>query len=363
MDAAEYVAAQQECRVKLTQRLGWEKMPDEIWGYVDSLGLVYGAITGGGEDSWQELEDEARERRKILDSRVPGPVAPGRGEERGGPKEIEVHLDDYAWRRSKVFSEVVAALADRHPGIKEFRDAFLDKRFLPAHEAALFVKTQERALFFGSKKDALRFQNHDVGAPLRIHGDDLSLEVQEHALTELWELAEVLARTYFWKRLDAMWFVLTGKAPVHIPLQVTATGSGRKEGYLPKAVWVTLEADVWVDAKHVGRAFREAQRHILGGDARPLPNRTLKVVQFIAYRMRRYGEETWSERLKAWNAMCPKDWRYKSYRGLRQVFERFIHPQYNPPNPARYQTPVEAPYQKWQYRQYHDARSRRRSGT
>jgi hypothetical protein len=112
-----------------------------------------------------------------------------------------------------------------------------------------------------------------------------------------------------------------------------------------------VEADVWVEAKHVERAFREAQRHILSGGAIPLPERTLKAVEFAAGRMRRYSEETWEKRLKAWNATCREGWRYRSYRGLRQVFERFIHHYYGTPSPAKYQWPTETPYQQWKDRQ------------
>ncbi len=351
MDAAEYVSAQHECRAKLTRRLGWEKVPDAVWGHVDHLGLVYGAITGGDRDSWQQLEDEARNRREILDRETPGSVVSRRGKGRGAPREIEVKLDQYARCRGEAFSEVVAALADRHPGVRRFRETFLEDRFLSEAEADLFVRTQKRALFFGSQQDALRLQDHGA-ATLRIHGQTLDRTTQAHAVEDLWKLAQMLAKTYYWEELDALWFILTGQAPHLSPLRVTATQSGWKERYLPMTARITVEADVWVEAKSVRRAFQDAQRHVLGGDTRPLSDRTVEVVKFVARRMRRYGEESWSERLRVWNSTCPEGWRYESYRSLRRVFERFIHPSYNPPSATSYESSVETPYEQWQHGQY-----------
>jgi len=341
----------EEYRRQLEARLR-ARVPEVIWHRLMRGGYVRAVHTGGDEDSWRELMDEAREELRIWRDGASGSIAPGRGDERGGPQEIEVTLDDYTRRRGEVFSEVVAALADQHPGVKRFREAYLDGRFLTEYEVGLFVRTQERALFFKSQSAALNLQDHAPDVALKIHGRTLPIRAQERILKELWELAELLADTYHWKELDTMWFVLTGQAPHRSPLQVTASVfSWRKERYLPTTARIVVEAEVWVDAKHVGRAFREAQRHILGGDARSLPDRTLEVVEFVARHMRRYPEESWNERLKAWNVRCRNEWRYKAYNGLRQVFERFIHHTYRSPNPARYQWPTETPYQQWKYKQ------------
>ena len=106
-----------------------------------------------------------------------------------------------------------------------------------------------------------------------------------------------------------------------------------------------MTADVWVDAEEVERVFRETQRHILGGDARPTDERTLEVVKFVARRMRECKDETWEERWKAWNRACPKDWRYKTYNGFRQTFKRFANRLHKPYNLPNFPVPEPTPYQ------------------
>ncbi|MDQ3912017.1 MAG: VUT family protein [Actinomycetota bacterium] len=53
---------------------------------------------------------------------------------------------------------------------------------------------------------------------------------------------------------------------------------------------IMLRAGACVNAEEVGRAFRDVQRQILKGGARPLPERTLEATTFVTRRIRKYGE-------------------------------------------------------------------------
>jgi hypothetical protein len=98
--------------------------------------------------------------------------------------------------------------------------------------------------------------------------------------------------------------------------------------YHPSTAQITVTAHAWVGAEVVERTFRDAQRQVIGSDAyQPKDERTLKVLKFVAGRMRESEEETWDERRKAWNETCPEGWHCKTYNGFRQVYEeRFIDP-------------------------------------
>ena len=121
----------------------------------------------------------------------------------------------------------------------------------------------------------------------------------------------------------------------------------RTADYHPSTARITVTADVWVDAKDVERVFRETQRQILGGDAQPVEERTMEVVKFVARRMSECKGETWEKRWKAWNRTCPKDWRYKDYRGFRQTFKRFANRLHKPYNLPNFPLPEPTPYQAY----------------
>jgi hypothetical protein len=53
-------------------------------------------------------------------------------------------------------------------------------------------------------------------------------------------------------------------------------------------------------------------------------------VLFVAQQIRDHGAEAWSKRVERWNEAHPGRL-YKSYRELRQVYERFLHPSYEAP--------------------------------
>jgi hypothetical protein len=62
----------------------------------------------------------------------------------------------------------------------------------------------------------------------------------------------------------------------------------------------------------------------------PAPCPDLDAVLFLAQQIREHGAEVWSKRVERWNEAHPGR-RYKSFRELRQVYERFLHPSYEAP--------------------------------
>jgi hypothetical protein len=339
-----------KCRTRLAGEMGLEDVPDEVWGYVEKLELVYDAIRHSDDSSWRELVEEAKDRWRESLEGTGSVLPPGRGQGKGAhapSTEIRVEPSEQASKRAQAFSEMAAALAEKHPEIKSFRRRRLRNRLLTDDGAHTVL------------------DRHD--------GPDGPSWI----MRELRKLAARLAVTYRWREGDAIWFVLTGHAPLVRPLEVSVVvsqtsrypgrprtlipGSSPKRyhaadprtaDYYPSTATITVTADVWVAAEEVERVFRETQRHILGGDARPADERTLEVVKFVARRMReRKGEregkgETWEERWKAWNRTCPEEWRYDDYRGFRQTFKRFanrLHKPYVLPNiPVPEPTPYQA---------------------
>jgi hypothetical protein len=227
---------------------------------------------------------------------------PGR-EGREVLKEVSVQLDDdYSHKRAQVFSQLAAALANTHPSVRDFRE-----RFLGAENVGL---TEERASQF-------------------LYEENVS-ERESVALDELSGLAKRLSRAYRWREDAAKWFVLTGDTPYVQPLGVTVSEYVSIKDYYPNTARIALTAEAWVDAKDLERVYRDVQRQVLGGDNRKKANRTLDAVLFVAQQIRERGAEAWSKRVERWNEAHPGR-RYKSFRELRQVYERFLHPSYEAP--------------------------------
>jgi hypothetical protein len=322
-----------ECMERLAARMRIEAVPETVANNLPD-DFVYYAHIRNDEESWNELEVETRRLLRVYRGGSAAPASPSNRGERGGPQEIEVELSEYSRKRAQAFSEVAVALAESHPKVQRFRRRYLHGRLLTNDEAAAFLENQGGLYGTGFVMKRLR------------------------------KLADKLAWTYRWREGDATWFVLTGHAPpvrpVKVRVAISESISESINDYHPNTAEIWLTADAWVDAKEVEQAFRNAQRQILGGDARPLPERTLEAVKFVARRMREHGKESWRERWEAWNSTCPtcpdgpacpgypkcqKSWRYKDFRGFRQTFVRFTHRTHNWPKYKQLHEP--SPYQVW----------------
>jgi hypothetical protein len=282
-----------------------EAVFDALWQDLESRRWLSDYDQGGCSE--HDLLDAAQEALETYQSiaSATGDAAqlspPGR-DGREVPKEVSVQLDDYTQKRAKTFSQLAAALADTHPGVREFR-----KRVLGGENVRL---TEEQASQF-------------------LYEANVS-ERQKMILDELSSLAKRLSRAYRWREDAAKWFVLTGGAPYVQPLSVTVSDHVSIEDYYPNTASIALTVEAWVDAKDVERVYRDVQRQVLGGDNRKKSGRTLDVVLFIARQIRDHGREAWSKRVERWNKAHPER-SYKSFRELRQVYERFLHPSYNAP--------------------------------
>lgn len=327
----------------LAERLSREDIPDVVADDEFVEDLLRTAYFTDEEEHWAEVESEARRLFKVYYGAPGVSRPPGRGE-REVPKEIAVEPDEDTLRRAQAFSEVAAVLADNHPQVGRYRRMHLQGRRLTDDEARTLLDRQ--------------------GGP---GGTGIKLK-------KLLKLAGKLSKTYRWREGDAAWFVLTGQTPPIRPLEVRASVSipskhpGRPQtlipdsspprymaevpkpsDYHPSTARITVTADAWVNAKEVERAFREAQTQVLaGGDAvGRMSERSLEVIRFVARNTREHDSRPpWTLLWESWNREHPQ-WRYVSYRGLRQAYERFIQghihrayelPSYKMPEPTPYQT-------------------------
>ena len=306
MDALEYERELHECRAKLAWYLGWKEVPNDTWGHVWRLGLVFDAITGGDEESWQQLKNEAADYRREL-----GEGPPAR-EERGAPQQIEVKLAGDTKRHAEAFSEVAVALAEQRPDVRNFRRSYLRDGLLTIEEADAFLDGRVTG------RSTL-----DQSTTVRIRFD---------------RFAGTLARFYGWRERDAAHFVLTGREPEYRPVRV-AVGFGESiRDHVPNTARVVITSDVWVDAREVERVFRTAQRQLLGGDNRKKPDKVLEAVRFVARQIREHGyPPPWRELLRTWNRTHSES-PYKSHNAFVNAFKRFVHPEYNRPKWKRSDT-------------------------
>ena len=295
--------------------------------------LLRFAYFGDEEEHWRDVADYAL---RLLDAhhRAPGTsVPPGRDAERGAPEKIAVKLPEHVTKRAEVLAEVAATLCSNHPEVRRFRRKYLGGRLLANEEARAFL--DERGGPYGTNRAA---RKNTKARKRLLEGTEGPFRTPVE-MKQLLRLAEKLSTYYPWEEGDALWFVLTGYTPPARPLEVTISAPlfATPGSHVPSTARITITAHAWVGAEQAERAFRDAQRQVLGGDASsPRDERTLEVVKFVAHRIREHGEETWEQRRKAWNETCRKGWRYKTYRSFGQVYKRFakryVYREYNQPS-------------------------------
>jgi hypothetical protein len=364
VDAQEYEVELESCRGRLAKELGEDDVPDNVWGYVMKLGLSYEAITGGGDESWQALVGKAKAYLKKSREQIESYVQPpGRSDDRGAPDEVALEPPENVTKRAEVLGEILATLcANHYPGVRQFRQEYLGGRLLIDEEARAFL--DKRGGPHGTNKAA----RPSVPALERLLDKHRGRYRTPSEMEVLIKLADKLSKIYPWREGDALWFVLTGYPPPIRPVEVRIAIPlfDTPRPYKPNTAQITVTAHAWVGAEVVERAFRDAQRQVLGGDAYARRDeRTLEVVRFVARRMREYGKETWEQRRKAWNETYP-DWHYDNFRLFRQVYirfvEQYVYRTYDDPNyELRERTPYEEYRDGWNDRKTKrkDKRARR----
>jgi hypothetical protein len=142
-------------------------------------------------------------------------------------------------------------------------------------------------------------------------------------LDELRELSGRLAEHNRWQEAQATWFILTGAIPVQGPVRVTQHTSSRASG--PDEQVVTVTAAAWVPVEVVARAYRVAQRELLGGANRPLSERNLSLFRFVVSRMDTPGRRpSWEALRLAWNREHPQ-WQSSERRRFAKDFNRVLY--------------------------------------
>jgi hypothetical protein len=133
-------------------------------------------------------------------------------------------------------------------------------------------------------------------------------------------LATRLAHAYPWAQGDAVWFVLTGTPP---PIPAIIIRLSRRQGFDLRILKVNLEFQAWVSAETVLKTVRSLQRVLLGRTNRPIKDRTLLVLEFVAQRIEAAGgrRPTWDSMMKEWNRRHPR-LAYVSYRRFQLDYRR-----------------------------------------
>jgi hypothetical protein len=154
-------------------------------------------------------------------------------------------------------------------------------------------------------------------------------------LGRLYGTVQNLLKRYPWFEESAAWFVLTGETPYVAPMTVRGKYRGPLTfGPYPSTGFgyglVTLTVEPWVSADTVQRVYRDIQRRWLGGDNRPVGEKSRRLFSFVTERVdsvslqaeekRRLGKGLVTE----WDQECSQDEDRREwfYRGDTRTFWR-----------------------------------------
>jgi len=362
----------EETRSKLAKLLRKSTIPDVIWDDLFLDGYVTDATDA---DGFSDLVVVAKRRLKIWEDGV----AQSQRTLSRKPLRESIRTE----RRSEVeralaFSEYLAFLADTDPSIRRFRNRVLDRHLLNSAEAkALLNSPAARILPFAeflalgiplighqaqfgdsdydwvtseimiqvildSSEGQITETRHILcDHPTRViedgdepdywpnadivwYSDAPGFEagrsvLPESVLDELRLVAKsVVLKFPGWSEGAATWFVLTGIFPVILPIQVNNTVIRATE-YTQGLV--TLIVEPWVSGQSVLKAYRRAQKDILGGQQRELSGRNIAVFRFVTAEYRMHRNPSWQALMSAWNH-AHQSWRYHDLRHFVQAYHR-----------------------------------------
>jgi hypothetical protein len=143
-------------------------------------------------------------------------------------------------------------------------------------------------------------------------------------LEKLRQVSEHLAKRYGWQDAQATLCVLTGRIPVASAIRATE----QLRLPLPVTTRITLVIDPTLTPRDVARHYSKVRQKVIGKRHRPLSEKHVRLAMFSAMRRE---EETWPERMAAWNKEH-QDWRYTQVgnfqRDCLQAQRRLLHPEY-----------------------------------
>jgi hypothetical protein len=145
-------------------------------------------------------------------------------------------------------------------------------------------------------------------------------------LEKLRGVSEHLVKRYGWRDAQATLFILTG----HIPVVFDIRATEQLRDPLSVTTRITLTIDPTLTPREVAKHYAYVRQKVLGKRHRPLSEKHIRLAMFSAMRPE---EETWAERMAAWNKEYPK-WRYtfeqvsNFRRDCLQAQRRLLHPDY-----------------------------------
>lgn len=141
-------------------------------------------------------------------------------------------------------------------------------------------------------------------------------------LERLRSLSRALAQRYGWTDAQASSFILTGATPL-VPLVSSSVTANIEYSGLTR---ITLRVDPTLPAQTVAAAYQDVRGELVPGRLRSISEKHALLASFVASRS---TEETWHERMIAWNREHPEwsyDWRSNFARDCARAQRRLLHP-------------------------------------
>jgi hypothetical protein len=254
---------------------------------------------------------------------------------------VDVDLDDYERQCAETASLYLAKKAASRPEVRRFRQERLGGKLLTTEEAKEFLRGE----LLREESDDLHSPNElpwtwsDIVGDMRlvellefvvpieqsaVGSSQRMLFPYEGAIGRMYsemeiaknysELCLYLAGIFPWHPYDTALFLLTGKRPEVVPLELFYNRYRRV---------FTLNFAPWISEKTIRKAYRKCQRVVQGGDNRRMQERTLAVMRFVTEHTDDEGKRsTWSQLTDLWNEQYPGEWRFKDRFGMRKTYVR-----------------------------------------
>jgi hypothetical protein len=254
---------------------------------------------------------------------------------------VDVDLDDYERQCAETASLYLAKKAASRPEVRRFRQERLGGKLLTTEEAKEFLRGE----LLREESDDLHSPNElpwtwsDIVGDMRlvellefvvpieqsaVGSSQRMLFPYEGAIGRMYsemeiaknysELCLYLAGIFPWHPYDTALFLLTGKRPEVVPLELFYNRYRRV---------FTLNFAPWISEKTIRKAYRKCQRVVQGGDNRRMQERTLAVMRFVTEHTDDEGKRsTWSQLTDLWNEHYPGEWRFKDRFGMRKTYLR-----------------------------------------
>lgn len=257
--------------------------------------------------------------------------------------------------RYSALAEIFADQANEDPTIQEWRTTHLGDRLLMASEVAEWIDRQREG---SEPNEVLVTRIHRDGKLLPVNvycgverikleyvdpeGETRFVQVSwTGPLGRLAYLTKSLAKEYLWSTAEATNFVLTGQAPVVVPLRAKVSLGPGALGYTR----VHIEADPRIPASRIAKAYKDllsdpVVTSLIGNTTARAIDR--KTADMAVCRYRHWGEP-WSQICRRWNRdhldmLYRDDWSFA--RDCNHAWRRVMGPYPSAPAmPERSQEP------------------------